>query len=84
MMNPSLICHADDTGCWVLNLTASEFAELKRVWVDNGLSPDLFYPESETIVVPCNGKGLLAPLLRWLGLTSSYTPRQWRAKFDGS
>ncbi|MCS7030551.1 MAG: hypothetical protein NZL92_03325 [Gloeomargarita sp. SKYG116] len=73
-------CHADDTGCWVLNLTASEFTELQRVWVDNGLPPDLFYPESETIVVPYDGKGLLAPLLRRLGVTTSYTPRQWQAR----
>jgi hypothetical protein len=69
--------HHDDTCCWVLNLTETEFAHLQAVWRANGLPEDLFYPERAGLCIPYPGMGLKARLLRALGIQKCYTPKQW-------
>lgn len=69
--------HPDDTCCWVLNLSESEFDELQEAWQAHGLPKDLFYPEGKQICVPYPGKGWKARLSRALGGQRCYTPKQW-------
>jgi hypothetical protein len=69
--------HHDDTGCWALDLTESEFAELQAAWQGHGLPKDLFYAAEKTLCIPRPGTGLIARLLRALGVQQCYTPRQW-------
>jgi hypothetical protein len=69
--------HHDDTGCWMLDLTENEFAELQATWQVHGLPKDLFYPVEKTLCVPRPGGGLIAGLLRALGVQKCYTPKQW-------
>ena len=69
--------HHDDTCCWVLNLTPTEFAYLQATWEINGLPEDLFYPEQEGLCTFYPGGGLKAKLLRVLGVRRCYTPKQW-------
>ena len=72
--------HHDDTCCWVLDLSASEFAELQAAWQAHGLPQDLFYPQGEGMCVPVPGTGLKARLLRALGVQRCYTPKQWETR----
>lgn len=74
--------HRDDTCCWFLNLTESEFAILQDAWGKNGLPLDLFYPEREMVCVPYPGKGLKAKVLRLFGAQKCYTPMQWRTRVN--
>jgi hypothetical protein len=69
--------HHDDTCCWALNLSASEFAELQSIWRANNLPEDLFYPQQDGISVEITGTGLKGRLLRALGATKGYTPKRW-------
>lgn len=69
--------HPDDTCCWVLNLSESEFGALQDAWQANGLPTDLFYPDGQQICVPYPGKGWKTRLLRALGGQRCYTPKQW-------
>lgn len=68
--------HHDDTCCWVLNLTKTEFEKLQQVWKDNNLPTDLFYPEGKGITVK-DTKGILKKFLSYLGFRKIYTPKQW-------
>ena len=72
--------HHDDTCCWVLNLSESEFADLQAMWIANGLPEDLFFPQGSGVCVPYAGTGLKARLLRGLGVSSCYTPKQWESE----
>jgi hypothetical protein len=72
--------HHDDTCCWCLNLTESEFIILQDAWSKNGLPVDLFYPEQETVCMPYPGNGLKAKVLRLFGVQKCYTPLQWRTR----
>lgn len=72
--------HHDDTCCWLLNLTGSEFVALQDAWRDNGLPPDLFYPEQEMVCIPYPGRSLKSRVLRLLGAQKCYTPLQWRTR----
>ncbi|MCX8062590.1 MAG: hypothetical protein N3D16_08410 [Anaerolineales bacterium] len=69
--------HHDDTCCWVLNLSESEFEELQDAWQAHGLPADLFYPEEKQICVPYPGKSWKARLIRAFGGQRCYTPKQW-------
>lgn len=69
--------HHDDTCCWVLNVTESEYAQLRLAWQINDLPEDLFYPDGKQICLPYAGKSWKARLLRILGGQRCYTPRQW-------
>ncbi len=75
--SPAKFNHPDDTCCWVLNLSESEFAELQNVWQANDLPPDLFYPEGQQVCVPYPGKSWIARLLRAFGGQKCFTPKQW-------
>lgn len=70
--------HHDDTDCWVLNLSESEFAVLQSAWRSHGLPEDLFYPEGSAIRVPYPASGWKGKLLRLLGVQKCYTPKQWQ------
>lgn len=70
--------HHDDTCCWFLNLTESEFLTLQDAWRNNDLPIDLFYPEQKMIRVPYPGNGWKAKALRLLGVQRCYTPLQWQ------
>ncbi len=72
--------HHDDTCCWVLSLTKTEFAQLQAVWKTNGLPEDLFYPKPDSLCVAYPGNSLQAKLLRALGIKKCYTPKQWEHK----
>ena len=74
--------HHDDTCCWVLDLSESEFAELQAAWQRHGLPRDLFYPAGQGVCVPFAGTGWMARLFRALGVQSCYTPKQWENKSD--
>jgi hypothetical protein len=74
--------HHDDTCCWVLDLPESEFAELQAAWQAHGLPQDLFYPQGKGMCVPVPGTGLMARLLRSLGVQRCYSPKQWENKVD--
>lgn len=69
--------HHDDTCCWVLNLTETEFTCLQKMWKSNGLPEDLFYSENNNLCFPYPGTGLKARLFRVLGFQKCYTPKQW-------
>lgn len=69
--------HPDDTCCWVLKLSESEFGILQDVWQAHGLPTDLFYPDGKQICIPYPGKGWKARLLRAFGGQRCYTPKQW-------
>ncbi|MCS6908589.1 MAG: hypothetical protein RML93_12015 [Anaerolineales bacterium] len=69
--------HHDDSCCWVLNLSESEFEALQDAWQAHGLPTDLFYSEGKQICVPYPGKGWKARLLRAFGWQRCYTPKQW-------
>lgn len=73
--------HPDDTCCWVLDLSESEFGELQEAWRAHGLPTDLFYPEGKQICLPYPGKGWKARLLRAFGGQQCYTPKQWEQEF---
>ncbi|RME44013.1 MAG: hypothetical protein D6791_14175 [Chloroflexi bacterium] len=70
--------HHDDTCCWVLDLTAEQFAILQQRWREHGLPADLFYPEREMRCVPWPGERKRDRALRALGAQKCYTPRQWQ------
>ncbi len=56
---------------WVLNISPQEFAELQKVWKENGLPEDLFYAQGEDIFVgelDEHGHRLAG---------KSYTPKEW-------
>ncbi|MCX7683173.1 MAG: hypothetical protein N2508_14605 [Anaerolineae bacterium] len=72
--------HHDDTCCWLLNLSESEFADLQNAWRENDLPSDLFYPVQEMICIPYPGHGLKPRVLRLLGVRKCYTPAQWRTR----
>jgi hypothetical protein len=74
--------HHDDTCCWALNLSESEFAELQAIWRANALPEDLFYPEGGGVCTPYPGGGLKARLLRALGVQRCYTPKQWEREMQ--
>lgn len=69
--------HHDDTDCWVLNLTTSEFTKLQQVWAEHDLPPDLFYPAEQEICIPYPGNGIGAKLSRMMGAQKCFTPKQW-------
>lgn len=75
--------HHDDTCCWALNLSESEFAELQSLWRANSLPEDLFYPEEGGTCVPYPGTGLKARILRAFGVQMCYTPKQWESETRG-
>lgn len=75
--------HHDDTCCWVLNLTPTEFAYLQATWKAKGLPEDLFYPEQEGLCILYTGTGWKAKLLRALGVRRYYTPKQWKQERSG-
>ncbi|MEN9203516.1 MAG: hypothetical protein Q6K80_11695 [Thermostichus sp. DG_1_6_bins_120] len=68
--------HHDDTYCWFLNLSETEFAILQDAWRQNDLPTNLFYPEQETVCVPYSGNDLRSKILRLLGVRKCYTPMQ--------
>ena len=70
--------HHDDTCCWVLNLTETEFSQLQSVWRENDLPEDLFYPEQAGLCIPYPGSGFKAKLWRALGVLKTYTPKQYQ------
>ena len=72
--------HHDDTCCWFLNLTESEFVILQDAWRKNDLPENLFYPEQEMVCVPYPGNGLKAKVLRFFGAQKCYTPMQWQTR----
>lgn len=74
--------HHDDTCCWALNLSPSEFTELQSIWRANDLPEDLFFPEQDSVSVEYPGTGLKARFLRALGTTKGYTPRQWEHEIN--
>lgn len=75
--------HHDDTCCWFLNLSESEFAILQDVWRKNDLPANLFYPEQETVCVPYPGNSLKSRVLRLSGVQKCYTPMQWQNIVNG-
>ncbi len=72
--------HHDDTCCWFLNLTESEFGSLQNAWQENDLPIDLFYPEQKIVCVPYPGNGIKATVLRLFGAKKCYTPMQWQTR----
>jgi hypothetical protein len=75
--------HHDEPCCWELDLSESEFAELQSIWRANGLPEDLFFPEQSGLCIPYPGRGWKARLLRALGATRCYTPKQWESETKG-
>ncbi|MEI6221468.1 MAG: hypothetical protein WCP97_01760 [bacterium] len=43
--------HPDDTCCWGLELTDSEFKAVQDAWVKNDLPLDLFYPTDSQVTI---------------------------------
>ncbi|MFN3925719.1 MAG: hypothetical protein ACK4QL_00010 [Pseudanabaenaceae cyanobacterium] len=74
--------HHDDTCCWFLNLTESEFGILQDAWHRNNLPVNLFYPDRETVCVPYPGDSLKSKVLRLLGGQQCYTPMQWQTRIS--
>ncbi len=77
--------HSDDTCCWVLNISETQFTSLQYAWQEAGLPRDLFYPEKQTIIVtkPLDWFGRA---LTHIGFTFNggrhYTPKQWAEKMS--
>ncbi len=69
--------HPDDTCCWVLNLSESEFAQLQTAWKANSLPVNLFYPQEQQICLPYPGQDWRARFFRAIGVRKCYTPQQW-------
>lgn len=65
--------HHDDSCCWVLNLSESDFEEFKLFLESHSLPVDLFYKSTESVLV--KNKGILGIL----GFQKSYTPKEYEA-----
>lgn len=69
--------HYDGTHDCLLDLNEAAFASLQGAWQAHGLPQDLFYAEEDAVTVPYPGQGVKVRLLRWMGATKIYTPKQW-------
>jgi len=74
-----IFSHDDDTCCWALHLTDTQYSVLLAQLEHDGLPVDLFYPESAVIWIE-KKDGILG----WFGFTReyAYSPREWAAKSE--
>lgn len=69
--------------CASLEVDYEQFAELQKVWKDNGLPEDLFYPDYKAVEVK-KDPGWFLRFLHSLGFSGEsvviYSPKQWEEK----
>ena len=74
-------CHHDDTCCWDISLTDSEYINFKRKLIVNNLPENLFYKEGQGVCLEYSSPNLIKNYIgKFLHLQTCYTPMQLKEK----
>lgn len=77
--NPKYLQYEGMSCCWSLELSEQKFNQLQKVWKNNNLPEDLFFPEDQLIVAIPKYYEKWSKLRRILfSGTYSFSPKKWK------